>query len=133
MLSIDHFQLAIPAGGEPAARAFFVKVLGMSEEIKPEPLAARGGCWFRSGKVHLHCGVEESFQPQRKAHTAILVEDLDALVQRLINANLTVRWDTSVRDRRRFYVDDPFGNRMEFIEAGCGFSEKVQPLVERTS
>ena len=129
MLSIDHFQLAIPPGGEAAARTFFVEVLGMSEEVKPEPLAARGGCWFRAGRVHLHCGVESPFQPQRKAHVALLVRDLDALARRLTDARVPVRWDESVPDRRRFYADDPFGNRMEFVASGCGFSERLQPLV----
>jgi hypothetical protein len=63
LLAIDHIQLAMPPGGEPAARDFFVGVLGMSEERKPEQLAARGGCWFRAGKVHIHCGIESPFQP----------------------------------------------------------------------
>jgi hypothetical protein len=128
MLSIDHFQIAIPPAGEPAARAFFVGVLGMSEELKPEPLAARGGCWFRAGSVHLHCGIESPFYPQRKAHVAVLVEDLDGLATLLAASNYPVRWDDSVPDRRRFYTDDPFGNRMEFVASGCGFSERVQPL-----
>lgn len=115
MLSIDHVQLAIPPGGEAAARAFFAGVLGMSEELKPAALAARGGCWFRAGGVKLHCGVESPFQPQRKAHVAIVVEDLDKLAATLTAANYLVRWDDALVDRRRFYTDDPFGNRIEFI------------------
>jgi catechol 2,3-dioxygenase-like lactoylglutathione lyase family enzyme len=129
MLSIDHVQLAMPPDGEAAARGFFVGVLGMEEEVKPEGLAGRGGCWFRSGWVHLHCGVEAEFQPQRKAHLAVLVGDLDGLARRLTGANHPVRWDEIVPDRRRFYTDDPFGNRIEFIAAGDGFSERVQPVV----
>ena len=129
MLSIDHIQLAMPPGGEEAARAFFVGVLGMAEEMKPEALAGRGGCWFRGGRVHLHCGVESPFQPQRKAHAAILAEDLDGLAAKLAAANCPVRWDETVKDRRRFYTDDPFGNRLEFIASGDEFSEQRVPLV----
>jgi extradiol dioxygenase family protein len=129
MLSIDHVQLAIPSGGEAAAREFFVGVLGMAEEMKPEALASRGECWFRSGRVHLHCGVESPFQPQRKAHVAIVVEELDGLAEKLAAANCPVRWDETVKDRRRFYTDDPFGNRLEFIASGDGFSEGRVPLV----
>jgi hypothetical protein len=129
MLSIDHVQLAMPPGGEGDARAFFVGVLGMAEEVKPEELASRGGCWFRAGRVHLHCGVESPFQPQCKAHIAFLVEDLNGLAEKLTAANCPVRWDETVKDRRRFYTDDPFGNRLEFIASGCGFSERIQPLV----
>jgi catechol 2,3-dioxygenase-like lactoylglutathione lyase family enzyme len=128
MIAIDHVQVAIPPGGEPAARAFFVGLLGMSEEVKPEPLASRGGCWFRAGRVHLHCGVESPFQPQRKAHPAFLVRDLDSLVEKLNKAGSPIRWDESVAGRRRFYTDDPFGNRLELVASGHGFSERLQPL-----
>lgn len=131
MLAIDHVQMAIPPGGERAARALFVGVLGMSEEAKPEALALRGGCWFRAGRVHLHCGVESPFQPQRKAHAAFLVNDLDGLVEKLAKAGSPTRWDESVAGRRRFSTDDPFGNRLEFILSGHGFSERLQPLASQ--
>ena len=73
--AIDHVQLAIPAGGEDAARAFYVGVLGLVEQPKPPELAKRGGCWFE-GAVKVHCGVEEPFRPARKAHIAFWVNDV---------------------------------------------------------
>lgn len=124
MRCIDHIQLAMPRGGEPAARAFFADLLGMTEIDKPGPLASRGGCWFRLGNVHLHCGVEDPFTPQKKAHPAFLVEGLDTLAHTLEHARCTVLWDDSLPDRRRFYTADPFGNRIEFIATGSGFSER---------
>jgi catechol 2,3-dioxygenase-like lactoylglutathione lyase family enzyme len=133
MLAIDHVQLAIPPDGEPVARRFFVGVLGMSEEQKPDALAARGGCWFRAGRVHLHCGVVSPFQPQRKAHAAFLVADLHTLVAKLTRAGSPVRWDDAVAGRRRFYAEDPFGNRLEFIASGHGFSERLQPLASQAA
>jgi catechol 2,3-dioxygenase-like lactoylglutathione lyase family enzyme len=132
LLAIDHIQLAMPPAGEAAARTFFVGLLGMSEEDKPQELKTRGGCWFRGGKVHIHCGVESPFQPQRKAHPAILVTDLDSLAQTIGRANLPIRWDDTVPGRKRFYTDDPFGNRIEFIAAGNGFSEHLQPLMDNS-
>ncbi len=129
MIAIDHVQIAIPSGGEAAARAFFAGLLGMAEERKPEALAARGGCWFRAGRIHLHCGVEAPFQPQCKAHIAFLVDQIDTLVAKLADVGIPVKWDESVEGCRRFYADDPFGNRLEFITSGHGFSERLQPLV----
>ena len=41
---IDHVQLAMPPGGEPAARAFYMELLGIPERPKPANLAKRGGC-----------------------------------------------------------------------------------------
>jgi hypothetical protein len=55
----------------------------MTELPKPPALAARGGCWFRSGTTEIHIGIEEPFQPARKAHPGLLVTDLDALAEEL--------------------------------------------------
>lgn len=121
---LDHVQLAMPPGEESKARAFFSDILGMSEDVKPEPLASRGGCWFRAGGAILHLGVEGEFAPQRKAHPAFCVQDLDALAKRLADAGLQVVWDDALPDRRRFYTADPFGNRLEFIREGDGFGQK---------
>lgn len=96
----------------------------MEEMEKPGPLRGRGGCWFRAGLVHLHIGVEEEFHPQRKAHPAFLIEELDALAIRLEEAGQPVKWDEVLPGRRRFYTADPFGNRIELMQAGDGFSEK---------
>ncbi len=120
----DHLLLAMPAGGEAKARAFFGGVLGMHEEAKPDHLAGRGGCWFRSGSVFLHLGVEPDFRPQRKAHPAFCVGDLDAVAGRLEKAGFAVNWEESRPELRRFHCPDPFGNRIEFLqdEDGVGRS-----------
>ena len=74
IVAIDHVQLAMPPGGEQAARDFYSGVLGLPEVPKPPVLAARGGCWFERDGVRLHLGVEEDFRPARKAHPALLVQ-----------------------------------------------------------
>jgi catechol 2,3-dioxygenase-like lactoylglutathione lyase family enzyme len=113
---LHHMQLAMPRGEEAAARSFFVGVLGMAEIDKPPVLAARGGAWFRAGGLELHLGVEDDFQPARKAHPGILVTDLDELAQRLRDAGQDVTWDADFPGFRRIYAHDPFGNRLEFLE-----------------
>lgn len=121
---LDHIQLAMPPGGEAKARVFWRDVLGLPEETKPEPLASRGGCWFRTGDIIVHIGVESDAAPQRKAHPAFCVSDLDALAQRLAAAGYAVIPDTALPNRRRFYTADPFGNRIEFLADGDGFGQK---------
>jgi catechol 2,3-dioxygenase-like lactoylglutathione lyase family enzyme len=113
---LHHMQLAMPRGEEAAARSFFVGVLGMVEIDKPPVLAARGGAWFRAGGLELHLGVEDGFQPARKAHPGILVSDLDEVERRLRNADQDVTWDADFPGFRRIYAHDPFGNRLEFLE-----------------
>jgi hypothetical protein len=115
ILALDHVQVAIPAGGESAARAFYGMLLGMTEISKPAVLAARGGCWFTAGSAVLHLGVEEPFSPARKAHPAFLVTELDLLFDSLAAAGYDcVRADGEILRVRRFHTFDPFGNRVEF-------------------
>ena len=122
---VDHVQLAIPAGREDEARRFYGGVLGLTEVRKPEPLAARGGCWFVGAGIHLHLGVEEPFRPATKAHPGLLVTDLVAARAALQSAGVTVREDDVEIGVDRFYASDPFGNRLEFIAAADrGFTDR---------
>lgn len=114
-LGIHHVQLAIPVGEEDNARSFYVGTLGMVEVPKPPVMAARGGAWFRAGPTEIHVGVEADFVPARKAHPALLVADLRNLVAR---TGLDARWSDEIAGSLRCHVDDPFGNRIELIEAG---------------
>jgi catechol 2,3-dioxygenase-like lactoylglutathione lyase family enzyme len=113
-LGIDHVQLAIPTGQEAAARAFYVGTLGMVEVPKPPAMAARGGAWFRAGPTEIHVGVEADFVPARKAHPALLVADLHDVVAR---TGLAATWSDEIPGTLRCHVDDPFGNRIELIDA----------------
>lgn len=115
MLRLDHVQLAIPPGAEDRCRDFYIGVLGMADIPKPPALAVRGGLWLQSGDVQLHLGVEEDFRPARKAHPAIVVQDIDGLAKRLAAAGHEPAWDDLIANRRRFFVADPVGNRIEFI------------------
>jgi catechol 2,3-dioxygenase-like lactoylglutathione lyase family enzyme len=115
-LDLDHVQLAAPNGCESAARAFFGDLLGLSEIDKPESLRSRGGCWFRLGNRQLHIGVEEPFRPSLKAHPAFAARDIEALFERLERSAIVCSWDTEIEGRKRFFVHDPWGNRLEFTE-----------------
>jgi catechol 2,3-dioxygenase-like lactoylglutathione lyase family enzyme len=116
-ISIDHVQLAMPAGGEDTARSFYCSMLGMIEVPKPPELAKRGGCWFASGGVEIHLGVEPDFRAARKAHPALRCSDYAGLVARLCTAGVDVTTDDSIPGVRRCHVSDPFGNRIELIRS----------------
>jgi catechol 2,3-dioxygenase-like lactoylglutathione lyase family enzyme len=115
--ALDHVQVAMPAGGEDAARRFYTGLLGLAEIAKPEPLRATGGVWFEPG---LHLGVEAEFRPARKAHPGLRMADLDATAARLEAAGADVEWDERWPDVRRLYTHDPFGNRLELLAAPAG-------------
>lgn len=113
-VAIDHVQLAMPVGGEGLARQFYVGVFGLVEVPKPPVMAARGGCWFGAGPVRLHLGAEAGFVPARKAHPALVLRDLRTFVE---SSGLAATWSDEIPGTVRCHVDDPFGNRIELIEA----------------
>jgi hypothetical protein len=120
LTAVDHVQLAAPPGSEDTLRAYYVDVLGMTEIPKPPVLAARGGCWFRAGAVQLHLGIEKGFRPAKKAHPGLRVSGIEAYAARLAARGATVTWDQSLPGHRRFYSEDPVGNRLEFLEPNRG-------------
>lgn len=105
----------MPRREEDRARAFYGALLGMREIPKPPELAKRGGCWFESGNVQIHLGVEPDFRPARKAHPALRCSDYAALTARLRGAGVEVTDDPSIPGVRRCHIADPFGNRIELI------------------
>lgn len=117
LVRLDHVQLAMPAGREADAVAFYAGVLGLTEVPKPPVLAARGGCWFESGDVVVHLGVDAAFTPATKAHPAFVVDDLDDLAQALGVAGVSFAFDEANEGVRRGFTKDPFGNRIELIDA----------------
>jgi hypothetical protein len=117
IVGLDHVQIAAPPGCESAARRFYGGLLRLAEVPKPPALATRGGAWFMVGEQQLHVGVETSFTPARKAHAALRVtpDALDDLALRLSTAGFPTRWSDEVPGVRRFFVDDPWGNRLELL------------------
>ncbi|WP_330458297.1 VOC family protein [Streptomyces sp. NBC_00820] len=114
--AIDHVQLATPAGSEDDLRAFYAGALGMTEIPKPPALAARGGCWFQTGPVQLHLGIERNFSPAKKAHPGLRVTGIEAFAARLTAHGVNVTWDDDLPGHLRFFAHDPVGNRLEFLE-----------------
>jgi catechol 2,3-dioxygenase-like lactoylglutathione lyase family enzyme len=99
---IEHVKLAMPAGGEDLARAFYGGALGIKEVPKPAHLAKRGGCWFEREDLKIHLGVEADFPA-----------DLQA---KLRASGYALNEDAVLEGYHRIYVDDPFGNRIELME-----------------
>lgn len=117
VLALHHVQLAMPEGGEREAVAFYEGVLGLAEVPKPPAMAARGGCWFEEGGVRVHLGVEADFRPARKAHPALVVDDLAAVLDRVRRHGAAVHEaDRLDGFTARAFVDDPFGNRLELLQ-----------------
>lgn len=117
-MSLHHIQVCCPPGGEPAARTFWVDVVGFRELPQPDTIGASGGAWFVDPDgAELHLGIEDPFRPQAKGHPAFAVDDVGALAGRLTAAGFEVTWapDGEVPGLRRMHTYDPHGNRLEFL------------------
>lgn len=125
-MRLHHIQVACPPGGEDAARRFYGDGLGLTEVPKPAALAARGGCWFRDldpdGRTvaEIHVGVEDPFVPARKAHPALVADDvaqLESVGARLEELGFEITWtDRHTFDGyERFHAFDGAGNRVEVL------------------
>jgi catechol 2,3-dioxygenase-like lactoylglutathione lyase family enzyme len=123
VVGLDHVQLAMPEGGEERARTFYAGVLGLREVGKPAALAGRGGCWFVGAGVAVHLGVESTFVPASKAHPAFVISDLVGARRVLEGAGVPVTDDPARLPVDRCFVHDPFGNRIELVDArDAGFT-----------
>lgn len=120
-MRLHHVQVACPPGGEDVARRFYAEGLGLPEVAKPAELAGRGGAWFRwPDGAEIHVGVEDPFAPARKAHPALLLDDVAALEQSVARlAELGFEVDWSQRDsfpgHVRCHTFDGHGNRVELL------------------
>lgn len=112
----DHVNLVMPAGGEDEARAFYEGILGLPAKPKPASLQARAVLWFGNDSVTVHIGVEEGFRPARQAHPAFRIDGLAELRARCEAAGYATSEDQPIPGYDRFFVNDPFGNRIELME-----------------
>lgn len=117
VIGLHHVQLAMPPGEEAAATEFYEGLLGVPSVAKPSHLEVRGGCWFESEAVRILLGVESDFRSAKKAHPALLIDDLDPLRTRPADAGVSIVDDQPLPGFNRFYVSDPFGNRIELLSS----------------
>ena len=113
---VDHVQLPMPMGGAAQARDFYERMLGLREFRHPE-LDRPGTLRFALGlqRLDLTEGRYTGVSPQ--AHIALSVHRLGVLIKRLHGAGLRVDAAPLPSGQDRAYVEDPFGNRIEMIDA----------------
>ncbi|MBL8510827.1 MAG: VOC family protein [Betaproteobacteria bacterium] len=116
IIGLDHFQVAIPHGHLDAALAFYVDLLGFTRIAKPAELSPEGA-WLTQGGINLHLGEEAHFAPSRRAHPALLVDNLLSLMDAAQAKGLETRMDSGPQGFLRGSVFDPFGNRIELMQA----------------
>src|SRR3954454_4703667 len=123
-MQLSHINITMPKGCEDVARSFYGGLLGLREVPKPEALRARGGVWFDAGGLDVHVSAVEAQPdgttpppPDAYRHFGLACADVDGVRARLRAAGVTTD-DGRPAPWRRFFVHDPFGNRIEIHEPG---------------
>jgi catechol 2,3-dioxygenase-like lactoylglutathione lyase family enzyme len=118
VMNLSHINITLPKGGEDIARSFYSGLLGLREIPKPTPLLVRGGVWFDAGGRDIHLSVEEQrLGANSCGHFGLECADIDGVRARLRAAGVPAE-DGRPAPWRRFFVRDPFGNRIEIHEPG---------------
>ncbi|GKT20681.1 glyoxalase [Acidovorax sp. SUPP3334] len=111
--SINHVQLAFPAGAEGQIRNFYGTLLGLPELLHPAGNTLR----FAAGAQRIELVPTDGWQPvPAVSHLAFEVENLPELRGRLLQAELPLVENRALPGYLRFYVKDPAGNQLEFLE-----------------
>ena len=118
-MRLSHVNVTMPPNREEDARSFYVGILGLREVPKPESVRSRGGVWFDADGLDIHISVEEprADSPDARRHFGLEHPDLLSLRVRLEAAGVRTE-DGRPAPWRRFFVLDPFGNRIEIHEPG---------------
>lgn len=115
---VNHVTIAVPAGQHEQVRAFYGGILGLKEIDKPEALrSAYDIIWFECLDIQIHIDFTPPwFVPAENRHVAFEIIGLAKVREYLESKEATIREAVPMPDRNRFYVLDPFGNYLEFME-----------------
>lgn len=118
IIGLNHVQITIPKNAEELGKHFYCDLLGLKEIKKPESLKGRGGFWLQVGNIEVHVGTEDGFDRlTTKAHVAYQVEDLSYWRNVLEENSINIAESIPLPGYNRFEFRDPFGNRVEMIQA----------------
>lgn len=125
IVRLQHASIPMPSGGNERAREFYGSRLELKEKSVPESLDEAKIIWFELGSDgdELHLFTEDGDGPSPGQHVCIQVEDIDAWREMLAGASIRVEETEAIVNRPRFFIQDPFGNRLEITQVLGDYNE----------
>jgi len=122
IIGLDHVTIQIDEGDQALGNAlhFYADLLGLEPLDRPANTDnGRRGAWLRCGpaqQLHIITGAGATAENRAsRRHPAFRVSDLKALRERLVAAGIEIIEGNRFPGQERFFVHDPFGNRLEFV------------------
>jgi glyoxylase I family protein len=109
-------HVSINVSDVDAALSFYIGDLGLRQR-NDRPDLGVGGAWLDAGDQQIHL-IQAPVPPNQGQHFALLVEDLDAVVDELRGHGLAVGDPTPIGRSRQAFIADPSGNSIELHEPG---------------
>lgn len=122
---IQHISIPRPpgSGSVAAARAFYGELLGLEEVPVPQSIQHLDLVWFRLGQIELHLFSEAPINDPSGRHYCLVVGDLKAAWNRLVEAGYAPWEAIAIPGRPRFFCRDPFNNTIEFMRIEGNYLE----------
>ena len=115
---LSHINVTMPKHSEAIARIFYSRHLGLRELPRPEDVDVLGDVWFDAGGLALHLsGEEHHVAADTQRHFGLGCGNVDGVKARLKAAGVVIEEGSPVL-WKRFFVRDPFGNRIEIHAPG---------------
>jgi catechol 2,3-dioxygenase-like lactoylglutathione lyase family enzyme len=117
VVRLQHTSVPMEPGREADARHFYGTVLAMEEKPVPDTIAHLGLIWFRAGDDEIHVFREENLNHKAVGqHICLEVDDIEWYRSQFTTHGVEVEETIGVTNRPRFFVHDPFGNRIEITQ-----------------
>lgn len=113
-LAVHH--VSINVDDVDAALGFYVDVLGLAPRRDRPPDLGVDGAWLDAGAQQVHLILAPP-PTARGQHFALLVDDLDAVVDELRGRSVDVSDPVPVGRNRQSFLHDPAGNLIELHQA----------------
>jgi catechol 2,3-dioxygenase-like lactoylglutathione lyase family enzyme len=111
-ISIHHIKLPFSPESGRALRRFYAEHLGLKEVVTGQSSGFR----FMLGQAWLEFAPSPSPVRDVISQIAIHLVDLPTFRHRLLQAGHILEESIALPGYRRFFVSDPAGNRLEFLE-----------------
>ncbi|HWP44132.1 MAG TPA: VOC family protein [Blastocatellia bacterium] len=119
IIEVDHIHITVPEAALDSAKRFYGSVLGLEEIARPASTSGRAGAWYRLGQVEIHLSVEDAATSNLKSkrHICYIVGDIEKAEAEFRDAGVEILTDDRpIEGRKRFFVRDPGGNRLEIAQ-----------------